>query len=131
MTRLGLAHRLNALWYTLAGLLMLSATWDGLFSALRLPIPDPPVYAQLLGLLLLGLAMLLWRAGRDRRLAMAVARPIGLTNLVSAAIVALWLVRDLAIGHGKVLLSVAVGLAAVIGALQLLLTQQRATPPHQ
>jgi hypothetical protein len=50
---------MDALFDAAMGLLLLSASWDGLFEALGLPVARPAFYAQLAGGLLLAY-VLLW-----------------------------------------------------------------------
>ena len=72
------------------GLLLLSA-WDDLFLALGIPPPEPAIFAELAGVLLLGFAYLLWVAPDYAVLARRVTEVAALSNAVAAALIALWL----------------------------------------
>jgi hypothetical protein len=72
------------------GLLLLSA-WDDLFLALGIPPPEPAIFAELAGVLLLGFAYLLWVAPDYTVLARRVTEVAALSNAVAAALIALWL----------------------------------------
>jgi hypothetical protein len=88
-----LALRANAAFGLLLGLVLLAATWDGLFDALRLPHPEPEVYAQLAGALLAAFAYLLWIAPRDTRLTQGVAAAMAIANGLAAAVLFVWLLN--------------------------------------
>ncbi|MBY4946675.1 hypothetical protein K6V92_08565 [Cupriavidus respiraculi] len=110
----------NALLYLMAGLLLLVAPFATLYSALQLPQPQPAMYGQLLGVALVGMALLSWQATVHGELAAAVGRTMGQVNVVSAMVVAAWLVfLDLPVqGAGKIWLWL---LAAMLGVFALML----------
>jgi hypothetical protein len=111
--------RLHALLTAAAGVLLLSGTWDALYSVLDLPHRGPALLAQLGGAGLLALAYLLWIAPRSLELARTVALPVAVASGMGAVIIAAWLIvrtnTQLAIGtQGVVELAVAaVTLAAL------------------
>jgi hypothetical protein len=73
------------------GILLLLSAWDDLFLALGLPPPEPAIFAELAGVLLLGFAYLLWVAPAYSLLARRVTEVAALSNAVAAALIALWL----------------------------------------
>lgn len=75
----------------LAALLLL-APWASLYDALGLPAADPPVFAVIAGVLLLGFAYLLWVAPDYAVLGRRVAETAAIVNGLIAAVVVLWLV---------------------------------------
>lgn len=77
----------------LAALLLL-APWASLYDALGLPTADPPVFAVIAGVLLLGFAYLLWVAPDYVVLGRRVAETAAIVNGLIAAVVVLWLVTD-------------------------------------
>jgi hypothetical protein len=85
--------RARALLDVALGLLLLAATWDGLYDALGLPLPRPELYAQIAGAALLGFAYLLWISPRNDNLTPAVALAAAIGNALSAVILLVWLVR--------------------------------------
>ena len=100
-----LIFRLDAICDAVLAVFLLSASWDGLYDFLGLPVPKPALYAQLLGAALVAFAIVEWRlAGRpgSRELAGAVA--VG--SVLAAAIIAVWLLsgRVVADAHGEVIL---------------------------
>ncbi|MGL6155730.1 MAG: hypothetical protein ACRC1O_03890, partial [Ralstonia mannitolilytica] len=62
------------------GLVLLASPMTSIFGALQLPQPDPAMYGQLLGVVLVGLAWLLWYATVNGQLTSAVAQVIGHVN---------------------------------------------------
>jgi hypothetical protein len=97
--------RLDAVCDAVLAVFLLSATWDGLYEFLGLPVPKPAFYAQLLGAALVALAIVEWRlAGRpgSRELAGAVA--VG--SALAVAILLVWLLSGRVLGdaHGEVIL---------------------------
>ena len=84
----------DAVFDALAGLLLLSGTWDGFFRLLDLPQPKPALLAQLGGAALLGFAYLLWVAARDRGVRPAVARAGALANGLGALVILVWFVFE-------------------------------------
>jgi hypothetical protein len=84
--------RLDALCDASLAVFLLAATWDGLYDFLGLPLPDPPFYAQLLGVALLALAILEWGlAGRPGQREVALGVAVG--SALGALVLAIWLVR--------------------------------------
>lgn len=83
--------RADAILYALFGVLLLAASWEALFDALDLPHPQPALWTQIAGTLLLALAYLLWISPRDVRLAHAVALAAAFANAVAAVVVVAWL----------------------------------------
>jgi hypothetical protein len=99
--------RADAILYALFGALLLASSWERLFDALDLPSPQPALWTQVAGALLLGLAYLLWISPRDVRLTHAVALVAMAANALAALIVLAWLLfGELAVGAlGTALLS--------------------------
>jgi hypothetical protein len=85
--------RARALLDVAIGILLLAATWDGLYDALDLPLPRPELYAQIAGAALLGFAYLLWIAPRSEAVTQAVTLAAAIGNALSAVILLVWLVR--------------------------------------
>ena len=79
--------RADAVFDAAMGLLLLSASWEGLYDALGLPVARPAFYAQLAGGVLLAYAYLLWQGGDRRRLAAVTAA----TNALGVVVIAVWL----------------------------------------
>lgn len=104
----------DGLFYLMLGLLLLVSPFATLYAALQLPQPQPALYGQLLGVAALGLAWLLMQATFRGELTVAVARTVGLVNLASALLIAVWLIfLNLPVeGAGKIWLPV---LAAMLG----------------
>jgi hypothetical protein len=86
--------RSDSLLLLVVSLLLLASTWTSLYDALGLPLPDPELYAQLAGAVMLAVAYLLWIAPRDVRLTQAVAASAALGNGLSALILLVWLGTD-------------------------------------
>ncbi|WP_420998003.1 hypothetical protein ACKI2N_010395 [Cupriavidus sp. 30B13] len=112
---------LDALLQLLLGIVLLLSPFTTLYSALQLPQPQPPLYGQLLGVALIGLALLLWQATINGQLTVAVARTVGQVNLVSAVLIVAWmLMLDLPVqGAGKIWLPVLAAVLAFFAAVQL------------
>ncbi|MGH2674634.1 MAG: hypothetical protein ACRDH1_04370, partial [Actinomycetota bacterium] len=72
-------------------LLLLLAWWEGPYEALGLPVPRPPVFAGLAGVLLLGFAYLLWVAPDYTVLGRRVAEAAAIVNGLAASVILLWL----------------------------------------
>ena len=90
-----LTLRLAAAAALLIGVLLLLATWDGLYDTLDLPKPDPALTAQLGGAALVGLAYLLWMAAARPELIGAVAGAGAIAQGGGAVVIAAWLIfRD-------------------------------------
>jgi hypothetical protein len=82
--------RLDAVCDAVLAFFLLSATWNGLYDFLGLPIPRPAFYAQLLGAALLALAVVEWTiAARPGRREVALGVAAG--SALGAAILAVWL----------------------------------------
>jgi hypothetical protein len=110
--------RLDAICDAGLGVFLLAATWDRLYDFLGLPLPEPPFYAQLLGVTLLALAVVEWAiAGRpgQREVALGVA----LGSIVAAGLLAVWLIRgDTGAEHrGVVILAFVAAFLALEGGL--------------
>jgi hypothetical protein len=85
----------NAVLGFVAGLLLLSGTWDGLWDALDLPQGRPALFVQVGGAVLVGLAYLLWRAAEEPPLRATVARAAAAADGLAAVVVLVWLVTGL------------------------------------
>jgi hypothetical protein len=105
------------------GLLLLVATWDGLYEALGLPVARPALYAQLAGGLLLAYAYLLWSSDDRRRLAAVTAT----VNVLAVVVLAVWLFSGElgaeTLGEGILWLAAAV--LAVFALLEFRLARER------
>ena len=82
----------DAVLYAGVGALLLAASWDGLFDALDLPHPQPALWTQLAGALLVALGYLFWIAPRDVRLTHAIALAGAAANALGTVILLAWLV---------------------------------------
>jgi hypothetical protein len=89
-----LVLRINAGVSVVLGLLMLAATWDGLYDALDIPQPHPWVYAQILGAALLGLAWIAWHAASAPDATRVVAQGLAIADLVGFVIISVWVFSD-------------------------------------
>jgi cytochrome bd-type quinol oxidase subunit 2 len=90
-----LALRVNAVVSAVFGVVLLAATWEGLYDTLDIPQPRPWVYAQLLGAALLGLAWIAWRAAAaDEAQTRLVAQGCAILDLVGFVIIAIWVFSD-------------------------------------
>ena len=74
------------------GLVLLSATWGGLYGALGLPHPEPELFTQVAGGLLVSFGYLLWIAPRETHLAYAVSLTAAFANALGAVVLFVWLV---------------------------------------
>lgn len=112
---------LDALLNLLLGIVMLLSPFTTLYSALQLPQPQPAMYGQLLGVALVGLALLLWQATVNGQLTVAVARTVGQVNLASAVLIVAWMLMfDLPVqGAGKIWLPVLAAVLAFFAAVQI------------
>jgi hypothetical protein len=100
-----LVFRLDAICDAVLAVFLLSASWDGLYEFLGLPVPKPAFYAQLLGAALVALAIVEWRlAGRPGSHELAGGVAVG--SALAAAILVVWLVSGRVVGdvHGEVIL---------------------------
>ncbi len=75
----------------LIGLLLLLASWDGLYETFDLPQPVPALGAQLGGAALVGLAYVLWAGGGSSELADAAAGAGAIAHGVGALAITAWL----------------------------------------
>jgi hypothetical protein len=89
-----LVLRINAVVSMVFGVVLLAATWEGLYDALDIPQPRPWVYAQLLGAVLLGLAWIAWRAANDAAQTRLVAQGCAILDLLGFVIIAIWVFSD-------------------------------------
>ena len=74
----------------LLGLLLLMSPFTTLYAALQVPVPEPALFGQLLGVATLGMSWLLFTATFNGHMTVPVARVAGLMNLASAILVAAW-----------------------------------------
>jgi len=74
----------------LLGLLLLMSPFTTLYAALQLPVPQPALFGQLLGVATLGMSWLLFTATFNGHMTVPVARTAGYINLASAMLVAAW-----------------------------------------
>jgi hypothetical protein len=111
----------DAAFSTVAGLLFLAGTWDGLYDALDLPQARPAIFVQLGGAVLLGVAYLLWLGTRTPALMLPLARASAIMNALAAAQIIAWLIHGgLHIGTlGKVELAAAAAGMIVFALLYL------------
>ena len=112
--------RANAVFDFVAGLLLLSGTWDGLWDALDLPQGKPAIFVQVGGAALVGWAYLLWRAAEEPPLRATVARAAAGVDGLGAVVVLIWLVTGLpedVDALGTILL---IALVLVLGAFALI-----------
>lgn len=115
-----LVLRADAVFDAVTGLLLLSATWQGLYRALDLPRAQPELAAQIAGAVLLFGAYLLWVAPTDRALIRHVAGASSFGNALSAVVILAWFAfGDLGIGAlGTALLWIITLVLVVFAALQ-------------
>ncbi len=119
--------RADALVDIVLGLVLLLAPWDGLYRTLDLPRPEPELFAQLAGALLVAFAYLLWLAPRDETLTLVVAAAAALANATAVVLVGGWLVAgDLDVGgRGTTLLASVAVLVALFAALEAAIASRR------
>ena len=104
--------KVDGVLYGIFGALLLASSWEGLFDALDLPRPQPAIWTQVAGALLVALGYLLWIAPRDVRLTHAVALAGAVANGLAAVIVVSWLLfGELGVGALGTTLLVATALA--------------------
>jgi hypothetical protein len=107
----------------LLGALLVLGTWDGLYDRLDLPQALPALGPQLGGVALLSLAFLQWSAASTDTLRQPVALAGAAFYLISAAVIAAWLIFkdkiDLGVGDTgwAILIVTAVVFALLGGAL--------------
>ena len=118
-----LVLRIDALFEGVLGAALATSPLTGLYSALHLPAPavEPVVIA--VGILLLPLLPLLWRAGRAAR--GQFLRALAAANGVTALVFALWVL----IGHGAFHAAGAVFVLVVAGVLATLSVAQARLAP--
>lgn len=94
----------DALLDLLLGMLLLMSPFTTLYAALQLPVPQPALFGQLLGVATIGMSWLLFMATINGQLTVTVARTAGYINLASAILIAAWtLFLDMPVqGAGKV-----------------------------
>jgi hypothetical protein len=111
----------NAVFDFVAGLLLLTGTWDGLWDALDLPQGQPALFVQVGGAALVGWAYLLWRAADAPPLRASVALAAAIADGLAALVILIWLVTgelpDDVDALGMILL---VALVVVLGAFAVL-----------
>jgi hypothetical protein len=120
--------RANAVFYALAGLLLLVATWNGLYDLLRLPIAQPEVLTQLGGTVLIGFAYVLSTTPDNPAMLRPVATGVALANGLAALVILVWLVTGkLGIGgFGDVIFVVSLLILAVLAYFQYRISQAQA-----
>jgi hypothetical protein len=114
--------RADAIFDLSFGALTFLAPWiRGLFDLLDLPNPQPEVYTQVGGGLLVVCAYLLWISPGDEALARPVTLSIGLVNAVGVILVAGWLIAgNLGVGTlGTLILAAACAILAVFSVVEL------------
>jgi hypothetical protein len=114
--------RLDAIFDFSFGLLLLLAPFiGGVFHALDLPAPQPEIYMQLAGGLLLVCAYLLWISTGNPSLARPVALSIGLVNALGVVLLPAWVFfGNLGIGTlGKTILLAASAALLIFSAVEL------------
>jgi hypothetical protein len=123
--RAGQLLRANAAFDLVAGVLLLTGTWDGLWDALDLPQGRPAFFVQMGGASLIGFAYLLWRAAEDTALRSSVAAGASVANALGALVGLVWLVSGElpgnvdALGHALIISLVVVMAAFAVGEAQI------------
>lgn len=119
----------NAAFELVAGLLLLTGTWDGLWDALDLPQGQPALFVQVGGAGLLGFAYLLWRAADEPPLRAPVALAAAAADGLAALVVLFWLVPgelpDDVGALGTILLIALVVVLAVFTVLKARIARER------
>ncbi|WP_455282055.1 hypothetical protein [Cupriavidus necator] len=112
----------DALVDLLLGILLLMSPFTTLYAALQLPQPQPALFGQLLGVALVGLAVLLWQAAFNGQMTVPVARTAGYVNLASALLIIGWMVfLELPLeGAGKIWLPTIAVVLAFFAVVQIL-----------
>jgi hypothetical protein len=120
--------RANAVFFALAGLLLLVATWQGLYDLLSLPIAQPEVFSQLGGAVLIGFAYVLSTAPDNTGMLRPVARGAAVANALAALVILVWLVTGkLGIGGlGDVIFVAALLILAALAYFQYRVSQGQA-----
>jgi hypothetical protein len=83
--------RADAILDVALGFVLLAATWGGLYDALDLPHPEPELFTQVAGGLLLAFGYLLWIAPRDASLTQAVSFTAAFANALGTVVLLVWL----------------------------------------
>jgi hypothetical protein len=111
----------NAVFDLVAGLLLLTGTWDGLWDALDLPQGQPALFVQVGGAALVGWAYVLWRAADERPLRAPVALAGALADGLAGLVVLIWLVTGELPGDVDALgIILLIALVVVLGAFAVL-----------
>jgi hypothetical protein len=122
----------NAVLDFVAGLLLLSGTWDGLWDALDLPQGKPATFVQVGGAALVGWAYLLWRAADAPPLRASVALAAAIADGLAALVVLIWLVAgelpDYVDTLGTILLIALVLVLGVFAVLNAGVARERPEP---
>ena len=122
----------NAVLDFVAGLLLLSGTWDGLWDALDLPQGKPATFVQVGGAALVGWAYLLWRAADAPPLRASVALAAAIADGLAALVVLIWLVAgelpDYVDTLGTILLIALVLVLGVFAVLKAGIARERPEP---
>ena len=115
-----LVLRADAVLDLVLGVVLLPASWDGLYRALDLPRARPEAFVQVGGVLLIAFSYLLWIAPEARLLTRRVAAAAAFANALAAVILFLWLVNgELRVGSlGTELLLLVAGALAVFAAAE-------------
>ena len=118
--------RADAIFDAGMGVLLLCASWKGLYEALELPVAEPALYAQIAGGLLLAYAYLLWRAPGTPA-AETIAGATAAANALGVVVVGIWLLSgELEAGTlGEVILWAAVVVLAVFAVAQAQIARGR------
>jgi hypothetical protein len=109
-----LVMRADAAFDLLLGLLLLVATWNGLYDLLRLPIAQPEIFTQAAGAILIGFAYILSQAPDEPALLRPIATGAAIANGLGAFVILVWVVTGkLGIGSAGTVLFVIVLLILV------------------
>jgi peptidoglycan/LPS O-acetylase OafA/YrhL len=100
---------------------------DPIVDPLGVPAPDPAIYANLAGAVLLGLALALARASQRPEEHRTVIEATMVANVLAAAVLAVWLIalNTDATTTGKAVLGAVAACLAVLGAVQAVGLRQR------
>jgi len=114
-----LVLRVDAVSNASLAVFLLAATWDSLYDFFGLPVPEPAFYAQILGAVLVALAIIEWAlAGTTAERTIVFAAAVA--SVLSAAILAAWLLTTDAEldSHGLVALWSVAGFLVVAAAIE-------------
>jgi hypothetical protein len=114
-----LVLRIDAVSNASLAVFLLAATWDALYEFFGLPVPEPAFYAQILGAVLVALAIIEWTlAGTTAERTIVFAAAVA--SALSAAILAAWLLTTDAEldSHGLVALWSIAGFLVVAAAVE-------------